>query len=394
MNGLAGYAGAIVSPNLTAAIESTRQALSARFPARWPEAFGGDQTKQIDHASSLLLWQPDVRATVLQFEAVAGMAFETDKKAARLVVYLADPKTPPSEGNPRSVLVTMSRPSKPVLEQQAGLVVEAARDRLMPKSDDVASRDRLSEITAQVVPPFAFWSALLPIQPDRMPRTIELIQLALALCSFAEQRFKHALAVPRPQYFNPNVVPAILTPGHGSLPSGHATEAFAVSIILHRLVVADADSMSDENIKLRGLLLALAARIANNRMIAGLHTPIDTAAGRMLGTVLADYLVARCTGCETLPTGEFFGADLKVVGGDLKQTRGGDEGDLKNQSRKQANDRLIDGNPPNATGGELLTKQDPTCNYDSLKVKVFKSDALGWLWDRAREEWGHAASGQ
>ena len=30
----------------------------------------------------------DVRATVLQFEAVAGMAFETDKKAARLVVYL------------------------------------------------------------------------------------------------------------------------------------------------------------------------------------------------------------------------------------------------------------------------------------------------------------------
>ena len=287
----------------------------------------------------------------------------------------------------------MSRPSTPVLEQQAGLVVEAARDRLMPKSDDVASRDRLSEITAQVVPPFAFWSALLPIQPDRMPRTIELIHLALALCSFAEQRFKHALAVPRPQYFNPNVVPAILTPGHGSLPSRHATEAFAVSSILHRLVVADADSVSDENIKLRGLLLALAARIANNRMIAGLHAPIDTAAGRMLGTVLADYLVA------VHRTGDLANRGVLWRGSQGRWRRpqaypGGDDADLKNQSRKQANDQLIDGNPPNATGGELLAKQDPTCNYDSLKAKVFKSDALGWLWERAREEWGHAASGK
>ena len=61
MNGLAGYAGAIVSPILTAAIESTRQAPSASIPARWPEAFGGDQTKQIDHASNLLLWHRRAR---------------------------------------------------------------------------------------------------------------------------------------------------------------------------------------------------------------------------------------------------------------------------------------------------------------------------------------------
>ena len=396
MNGLAGYAGGIVSPNLTAAVESTRQALKGHIPAQWPEAFGGDQVKSIDHAGNLLLWQPDVRATVLQFEAIAGMAFETDETSARLVVHRADPKPKASShaGNVRSVLVTMSRPSNAVLVQQAQVVADEACNRLMIKSDDVASRDRLSEITAQVVPPFAFWCAVLPIQPARMPRTIELIELTLALCSFAEQRFKHALAVPRPQYFNPHVVPAILTPGHSSLPSGHATEAFAVSCILHRLVVADADSGSGEITKLRGLLLALAARIANNRMIAGLHTPIDTAAGRMLGTVLADYLVARCTGRETLPTGEFFGADLKVVGGALKmQTARANEKDLDHPSRK-SNDQLIDGHPPNATGDELVAKQDPTCTHDSLKVPVFKSDALGWLWDKAREEWGQAASGQ
>jgi hypothetical protein len=320
------------------------------------------------------------------------MAFESDDKSARLVVYRADAKAAPGTSNPRSVVVTMSRPSSKVLVQQAGRVVAAARERLMPKSDDIASRDRLSEIASQVVPPFAFWSALLPIQPDRMPRTIELMELTLGLCVFVQHRFKHALAVPRPQYFNPKVVPAILTPGHGSLPSGHAAEAFAVSSILHRLVVAEAERDPDKGTDLRNLLLALAARIANNRMIAGLHTPIDTAAGRLLGTVLADYLVARCIGSTTLPSGEFFGAELTVDDDTLRRTAGSADDDPKSQSRKGSGDNLIDAEPPNVDGDELRRKKDPTCRLESGQAEVFKSDALGWLWSKAREEWGHAAS--
>jgi hypothetical protein len=36
-----------------------------------------------------------------------------------------------------------------------------------------------------------------------------------------------------------------------------------------------------------------AARVAINRIVAGVHTPVDTAAGTLLGVTLGNYLVAR-----------------------------------------------------------------------------------------------------
>jgi hypothetical protein len=388
MNGVAGYAGAIVNPVIAAAIESTRQALKEYIPDRWPQALQGKAPDQLDQPSNLLLWQPDVRSTVLEFEAVAGITFHATKAATATEEEKKDPRAqlmlcqPDSDGGAScSTLVTMTLPNKDVLIQQAGVVADAAKERLMPKSNDVATRDRLTEIAAQVVPPFAFWCAALPLHPDRMPRTIELIQLTLTLCSFAEQRFKHALAVPRPQYFNPKVMPAILTPGHGSLPSGHATEAFAVSTVLHRLLFGQA--VSEEAKNAQKMLLALAARIANNRMVAGLHTPIDTSAGRMLGTVLARYLIARCVGGEAT-TGKFHGSELDAHGATLRR-----------------NGKPIPDNAPNAFGNELIEKNkdgkfdDSICSIEEgAEIQVARSDALAWLWDKARAEWGHPAETQ
>lgn len=48
----------------------------------------------------------------------------------------------------------------------------------------------------------------------------------------------------------------------------------------------------------REQLQRLAARVAVNRTVAGLHFPVDSACGRLLGTALGEFFVARCTSAK------------------------------------------------------------------------------------------------
>ena len=100
------------------------------------------------------------------------------------------------------------------------------------------------------------------------------------------------MCVRRPHEYSPQIQPILQTPVHGSLPSGHSTEAYAVARVLNELVLA-ALTTSSQAPQLREQFTRQAARIAINRTIAGLHYPIDSIAGQLLGLTMASYLVQR-----------------------------------------------------------------------------------------------------
>ena len=71
-------------------------------------------------------------------------------------------------------------------------------------------------------------------------------------------------------------MPPLECPGHGSYPSGHATQAHLFALCAIK-ILPDAQKQS-----LGVVLKALAARIARNREIAGLHYQSDSMAGEWL----------------------------------------------------------------------------------------------------------------
>jgi hypothetical protein len=108
-------------------------------------------------------------------------------------------------------------------------------------------------------------------------------------------RVKHALACRRPVEYSPQIQPMIPTPGHGSFPSGHATEAFVTAFVFEALLAhAHAHGTAGgHGSPIFVQLMRIAERIAINRTVAGVHFPVDSVAGMVLGRTLAEFFLAR-----------------------------------------------------------------------------------------------------
>ena len=102
---------------------------------------------------------------------------------------------------------------------------------------------------------------------------------------------KNHLAIRRPDQLDARLMPMIPTPGHGSFPSAHAPEAYAVLTVLEALVTAW-DSLADGEQRIKALR-GLAERIAVNRTVAGVHYPIDSWAGAALGRIVGQVVLSR-----------------------------------------------------------------------------------------------------
>ena len=177
----------------------------------------------------------------------------------------------------QTLIAEIERPKQTTFNKQIDMVLSWAELR----------NERATEILAQIDPQYAFRSSIVFMRSDRHRDTFELINLMLQLCVYVEMRLKHALACWRPVEYNAQIQPMITTPGHDAFPSGHATHAHAVAHVLKALLKPD-----PANPQHGGLIDQLhrqAARIATNRVIAGVHFPSTAWQGACRAMRLANF---------------------------------------------------------------------------------------------------------
>jgi len=192
----------------------------------------------------------------------------------------------PTKSNPEGwekvPICTIIRPSEDVFRRQVEQVMTWADLR----------QERTFEILAQIENTYAFWGAQVPIQSERLRSTRELLDAVVQFAMFVEMRIKNDLAAWRPADYSPEIQPMITTPGHGSMPCGHCTEGYAIKEVLQSLL--DMNTADTCHLKLRQQFSRIVARMSMNRVIAGVHFPVDNLAGRMLGKAVGRYFAYRC----------------------------------------------------------------------------------------------------
>jgi PAP2 superfamily len=256
---------------------------------RWFPPEGAPKALTPGKATNLKFWGPDERASIFHSELLSKLDFAADEKSACVSVRhleiksdKADNRTPQMEY--RSI-VEIVRPTEVIFRKQLDYLDQYADLRA----------DRASEILTQLGVPAPFFSSIAFLHPLRTPWTLELLFVALRLAYFVVMWAKHGLACRRPHEYSPQVQPIIEVPLHGTLPSGHATEGFMFALVFWKVLQAGGRPPYD-HVSLVKQLMSQAARIAINRTVAGVHFPVDSAAGAVLGLTLGNYFVSRCGG--------------------------------------------------------------------------------------------------
>jgi len=184
-------------------------------------------------------------------------------------------------------------------------------------------------------------------------------------------RLKFALACWRPQELSPQIQPMIPTPLHGTLPSGHATEGFVFARILLELLRGTKGDDSSMHLW-ANQLMRQASRIAVNRTVAGLHFPVDSVAGTLLGLTLAEYLIGLFTGRDEFSASSFDGTKFPTNG-----PLNGASTDFNWEEFYDA-DRLE------------FRVSGAAARYANMKGSIrygARSAVLQWLWIMAKSEW-------
>ena len=222
--------------------------------------------------SNLWRWDPQFRIDTILCELAGRFVVQGAS------VWMFDPGASATPApTVQGVFSLTPPPSMP--DVQVDKVLRAAVER----------EDRLPEILAQANDFWPFFESVIGISFSKAPRLFELVSVAQVWAMQLLMGLKHTLAAQRPLHYSTLVMPVIPTPGHGSLPSGHATVAALNAELLRLLLYCGNDARSLER---AAMLDRLARRIAFNRVAAGVHFPLDSLVGYALGTQLARVLAA------------------------------------------------------------------------------------------------------
>jgi undecaprenyl-diphosphatase len=128
----------------------------------------------------------------------------------------------------------------------------------------------------------------------RKPTTALLATAAFFAASWIDGLLKDAFERPRPPVVDPAIHPLVAVPHSYSMPSGHASTAFAAAVAVGLVYE-----------RLRWPLLALAVVIGVSRVWLGVHYLSDVLAGAVLGTIVAValWLVFRAAAGGRWPRG-------------------------------------------------------------------------------------------
>ncbi|MEM7723923.1 MAG: phosphatase PAP2 family protein [Pseudomonadota bacterium] len=173
-----------------------------------------------------------------------------------------------------------------------GANAAAVASQLQPVIDRRWLRqERMNEILEQQTDLISFLSLVHPISAVTHPMLMVLLDAVHAATVQIEVAAKHGLSVIRPGALSAAVNPVIQTPSHSACPSGHATEAFALAFTLEALIFGQAN----QDLRL------IAARIEENRIVAGVHFEHDGYMGRRLAAALAAVFAQRMGVASTAP---------------------------------------------------------------------------------------------
>lgn len=218
----------------------------------------------------MVYWSAAIRQRILLTELLPQFAFSSTSGEVELASQTG------------ALVCKLVRPKVEVFEEQVAAV----------ETYVLLRNERTPEILAQRMYTPSFFAAILPLDPRRTPYTLELMEVLVLVASCLVQRFKHELNCPRPRLYSPLIQPVLPDPPYSTYPSGHCTESFLLAEVLAALITPSKPTGAQEAwlgsawLQLR----RLAERIATNRVVAGIHFPVDNVAGHALGKSLAEYL--------------------------------------------------------------------------------------------------------